>query len=79
MMSPDLSPVRGFSGAINGRHTLAPVHRAHMTYALPPDELMTGVGVSPDACPTRAARREFLGIGIHQCTREAILHEAQSS
>ena len=42
------------------------------------DELMTRIGVSPDAFPTRAAREEFfehLGLGIHQCIRDAIPRE----
>lgn len=57
-------------------------HRPRMTYALPPDKLMTRIGVSPDAFPTRAAREEFfeqLGLGIHQCIRDAIPHEDEQT
>jgi SAM-dependent methyltransferase len=46
-----------------------------MNLPLPPDELMTRIGVSPDAFPTRAAREEFfeqIGLGIHQCIRDSI-------
>ena len=49
-----------------------------MNLALPPDELMTRIGVSPDSFPTRAAREKFfeqLGLGIHRCIRRAIPHE----
>lgn len=49
-----------------------------MNLALPPDELMTRIGVSPDAFPTRSAREEFfeqIGLAIHQCIRDSIPRE----
>ena len=49
-----------------------------MIRTLPPDELMIRIGISSDAFPTRSAREnifEQLGVGIHQCIRDAIPHE----
>jgi SAM-dependent methyltransferase len=50
----------------------------HSVAAFPPDDLMIRIGVSPDAFPTRDGREKIfanLGLGVHQCVRDAVPHQ----